>query len=101
MLDETPTQARTGFFVLATDVTPLKEAQGELRQTNDKLAQAVAVAEGASAAKSRFLANMSHEIRTPMNGVIGMLEILGHTKLGGDQARIIGTINGSAQWSRR
>ena len=38
-------------------------------------------AETANQAKSQFLANMSHEIRTPMNGVIGMAELLLHTKL--------------------
>ncbi|MBF0428302.1 MAG: response regulator [Magnetococcales bacterium] len=38
-------------------------------------------AESASFAKSTFLANMSHEVRTPMNGVIGMLDLLGKTRL--------------------
>ncbi|MEO5330769.1 MAG: response regulator [Magnetococcus sp. YQC-5] len=38
-------------------------------------------AESASRAKSTFLANMSHEVRTPMNGVIGMLELLGKTRM--------------------
>jgi len=42
------------------------------RAINKKLFEAMALAEGASRAKSDFLANMSHEIRTPMNVVIGM-----------------------------
>lgn len=37
-------------------------------------------AEAASQAKTRFLANMSHDLRTPINGVIGMLQLLQHTK---------------------
>ncbi len=39
------------------------------------LAEAKAVAEAASRAKSTFLANMSHELRTPMNGVLGMIAL--------------------------
>jgi len=42
-------------------------------------------ADNANRAKSTFLATMSHEIRTPMNGVLGMIELLGLTKLDGEQ----------------
>jgi len=45
------------------------------RATNDA-AQARAVAEAASEAKSGFLADMSHELRTPLNAIIGITEIL-------------------------
>ena len=86
-----------GFFVFVTDVTQLKRTEAELRRSNDKLAEALAVAERSNLAKGHFLANMSHEIRTPMNGVTGMLEILGHTNLDRDQLRIIATIGSSAQ----
>ncbi|HET7931794.1 MAG TPA: ATP-binding protein, partial [Rhodanobacteraceae bacterium] len=39
------------------------------------------LAEQANTAKSRFLANMAHEIRTPLTGVLGMTELLLHTRL--------------------
>jgi signal transduction histidine kinase/CheY-like chemotaxis protein len=38
-------------------------------------------AQAANQAKSAFLATMSHEIRTPLNGVLGMVDILGRTRL--------------------
>ena len=52
-------------------------------------------AERASEAKSMFLANMSHEIRTPMNGVLGMAELLAHTKLDSRQRLYADTIHKS------
>jgi signal transduction histidine kinase/CheY-like chemotaxis protein len=45
-------------------------------------------AEAAAQAKSNFLATMSHEIRTPMNGVLGLLEMLQHTPLDGEQREL-------------
>ncbi|HYE51174.1 MAG TPA: response regulator [Azospirillaceae bacterium] len=53
-------------------------------------------AESASRLKSSFLAAMSHEIRTPMNGVLGMLELLSHSKLDRDQSEMLNTARESA-----
>jgi signal transduction histidine kinase len=39
----------------------------------------------ANEAKSQFLANMSHEMRTPLNGIIGVNQLLLHTKLDQEQ----------------
>src|SRR4030065_766661 len=39
---------------------------------------------------------MSHEIRTPMNGVIGMIDVLRQTSLGGYQMEVANLIRDSA-----
>ena len=72
-----------GLFALALDVT-------ELRQARDAAVQA-------SQAKSQFVANMSHELRTPMNAVLGMLQLVQHTPLNGQQRSYLSKAEGAAQ----
>lgn len=62
----------------------------------DELTRARLCAEQASRAKSSFLAVMSHEIRTPMNGVIGLVDVLAHSRLSDYQAELVTTIRESA-----
>ncbi|WP_158884577.1 ATP-binding protein [Rhodanobacter sp. L36] len=67
-----------------------------INRHNETLLAARDAAERASKAKADFLATMSHEIRTPMNGVLGMLELLGHTKLDAEQQELLSAVEDSA-----
>lgn len=59
----------TGLISLVkTDIT---EAQQQQLEQENRLRQALEMAETATAAKSDFLASMSHDLRTPLNGVLG------------------------------
>jgi len=93
-----------GYVSVGTDITPLKEHENKLieseqrllatvtdlrksqhkleiqaKQVSDlaqKYAEEKTRAEDANQAKSKFLANMSHELRTPLNAIIGFSEIM-------------------------
>ncbi len=51
------------------------------RQGSRELVRAKEEAEAASNLKSNFIAMMSHEMRTPLNGILGVMDLLGQTKL--------------------
>ena len=100
-----PTQE--GISIFSVDITERRRAEEDIRANNADLERRVAertaelvqareAAEAASRAKSAFLATMSHEIRTPMNGVIGMVEVLSHSRMPEHQADAVRTIRASA-----
>ena len=79
-----------GLLVIAADLSALKRLERELRASEAR-------AQDASRAKSSFLAAMSHEIRTPMIGVTGMIEVLAHSRLDGEQRQALEVIQQSSQ----
>lgn len=86
-----------GTLGMATDITPLKWAEAELRRNYQELERAKDAAEAATRAKSEFLALASHEIRTPMNGVLGLTEVLLETELQPEQREMVRLIRSSSE----
>jgi two-component system, sensor histidine kinase and response regulator len=93
--DGPPGQVR-GMFVLATDVSLMKQAEQRQRQVIDELAAARQAAESANIAKSVFLANMSHEIRTPLSAILGLTHLLQDEQPSPAQARRLREIDEAA-----
>ena len=76
-------------YAIARDIT---EQQRMLQELHERELEA----QTANRAKSMFLAAMSHEIRTPLIGVLGMLELLGRSKLDIEQRRQFNIVQQSA-----
>ena len=54
----------------------LERINQELERAQTATAEALAVAENASKAKTDFLSSMSHDIRTPMNAIVGLSTLI-------------------------
>ncbi len=102
-----------GYGVVSAlrDVTERVEREAELGAARDRLknqadeltilAQNLEMererSEQANAAKSQFLAMMSHELRTPMTGVLGMADLLLHSKMNEEQQDLTKLLKRSAR----
>ncbi len=79
------------------DITPQKQAEATLRDSENRFREAAAMAERANAIKSEFLANMSHELRTPLNAVVGITNLLLDTSIDDTQRNYLEIVqNGGA-----
>ncbi|MDX2212356.1 MAG: response regulator, partial [Oculatellaceae cyanobacterium bins.114] len=58
------------------DITQRKQAEEQLRLSNERISLANAELARATRLKDEFLANMSHELRTPLNAILGLSEAL-------------------------
>jgi signal transduction histidine kinase len=69
-------QRRDEIGAMARAVGVFATVSKQLRDREQSLVEARALAEGASRHKSQFLANMSHELRTPLNAILGYTELM-------------------------
>lgn len=94
-------QIKVGDQLLFTanirDISDRRVVEQDRERHEAELEKAKEAAEAANIAKSEFLAAMSHEIRTPLNGVLGVLTLLGDTKLSDEQHQLLHTAYGSGQ----
>ncbi|WP_324282845.1 PAS domain S-box protein [Cyanobacterium aponinum UTEX 3221] len=67
------------------DITPQKEAEIVLRESNENLEKINIELEKTTRMKDEFLASMSHELRTPLNSILGLSEAL--------KEQVFGTLN--------
>jgi two-component system, sensor histidine kinase and response regulator len=96
------------IWSIVEDISQRKRTEAELeqhrghlellvQQRTAELAEARALAEQASLAKSLFLANMSHEIRTPLNAIIGFNQLMQRDTLSPAQADRLAKIDGASK----
>ena len=98
-LNFSPVDTDLGTKVLAVvaDITVRHRLGQEIAARSVELERERDRAQAANRAKSEFVANMSHEIRTPMNAVLGMIYLLGNSRLSEEQRKYLNMLRASGQ----
>jgi PAS domain S-box-containing protein len=87
-------------IIVARDISARKQAEEQLRISNERTSLANAELARAARLKDEFLAGMSHELRTPLNAILGLSEALLEEVYGNltpDQQHSLQTIEKSGQ----
>ena len=77
--------ALVGIIGVSTDLTPQKQVEAALRETDERLRQRVDELAEADRQKDEFLALLSHELRNPLAGITTSLYLL--NRLGSQEQR--------------
>lgn len=77
------------FTLLGVSAAVFALLFASIRRETTRRMRAADEARRAIAAKESFLAMMSHEIRTPVSGLLGMLELLGLSRLDDQQRELL------------
>ncbi len=75
----------------------LKALNASVTEQMQEATRAAEEARRANESKGIFLANTSHELRTPLTGVLGMMNLLGRTKLDSEQQELVEAAQVSAK----
>ncbi|MBP6901186.1 MAG: response regulator [Burkholderiaceae bacterium] len=95
--DLAPRQLQAGQHQVLVELA--RAASCWLAQRDDSLRQQQALQQARAdhAAKGEFLATLGHEVRTPMNGILGLVELLQHSRLQRWQRELAGSVAASTR----